>query len=255
LYPNGVEKKKPMTSEQLRKRNKAMVEIVYPGVYARTKKYQNAFKRAADKKRLTALDFVKGTTVARRVMRMGKKSAPKFKGPYIISKATKGKAILVDPVTKVQAYDRAVPFDQLKFIQGPPMESLRNKDHTFTVKEVLEHKMAEHGKGVKYLTWWETFPRGDSTWEPKSNFIDKGPLRAYWKREGKTLEEGERSVLREHKEAKKASKELARKAKEIAKASRLRKKKPAAHKPPPREGERRSKRRKRSRFWYQKYQY
>jgi transposase InsO family protein len=233
--------KRPMSSEQLKRRNKAMVEIVYPGVYARTKKYQNAFKNAADKRRLHALDFIQGTTVARRVMRLGKKKDPKYDGPYIISRAKNGKAWLVDPQTKVSVYDRAVPFDQLKFIQGPPREHKRNDDHTFTVKELLEHKMSASGRGVKYLTWWLTYPRGDSTWEPKSNFVDKGPLVAYWKQLGKTLEEGESSVLKEHKE----SKGKVERAKEVARQARLAKKKGVAHKAPPREGMRKSKRRRR----------
>jgi hypothetical protein len=238
-----VKSMKPMTNKQLKQRNRQMIEIVYPEVYARTKKYQNAFKNAADKKRLHALDFVEGTTVARRVMRKGKKSAPKFEGPFIISKATNGKAFLVDPVTKIQQYKRAVPFDQLKFIQGPPIESKREDDHVFTVKTLLKTKIDLDGK-VRYLTWWETFPRGDSTWEPYSTFINKEPVTEYWESLGKSREEGERQVKKEHKEEKRALREEAKQAKKLAREEKLAMALPRKRKnpPPPRKGSRKSKR-------------
>jgi hypothetical protein len=245
-----IKDKKPMSQAQLKQRNRAMVEIVYPEVYARTKKYQNAFKQKADKTRLHALDFVEGTTVARRVMRLGKKSAPKYEGPFRISRAKNGKAFLVNPETGVQRYDRAVPFDQLKFIQGPPIESKRDDDHIYTVKTLLDTKIDLEGK-VRYLTWWEAYPRGDSTWEPYSTFIDKQPVLSYWQDQGKSMVEGERLVRIEHIAAKKAQNELAKQAKDRVRKEKLaaalarKRKAPAAPRMDSQTGSRRSKRVKR----------
>lgn len=161
----------------------------------------------------------------------------------LISKATNGKAFLVDPVTKVQQYKRAVPFDQLKFIQGPPIESKREDDHVFTVKTLLKTKIDLDGK-VRYLTWWETFPRGDSTWEPYSTFINKEPVTEYWESLGKSREEGERQVKKEHKEEKRALREEAKQAKKLAREEKLAMALPRKRKnpPPPRKGSRKSKR-------------
>jgi hypothetical protein len=124
------------------------------------------------------------------------------------------------------------------------IESKREYDPVFTVKSLLGTKVDLDNK-VRYLTWWEAFPKRESTWEPYSTFVSKEPVREYWANLGTSRAEGERQVKRKHREEKKVLREEDKQAKQLAREHKerlamedSRKRKASA----PRQGSRKSKR-------------
>jgi hypothetical protein len=204
-----------LTASQLKKRAQAMINIVFPEVLARTKRYQAGYQKSFDASHTNAdvYDFCPGTIVMKRDMRLKKKSLPRFTGPYRISKVKNGRAHISHKESGI-GLTRAVPFDQLKWVEAAPeVQKPESEDgagsQVYTVDKVLDHRVNARNK-ITYRTKWMNYPQGDSTWEPLSNFIDTSTVKTYWEEKGLTIDEGQKQAVQKEKEKKKKKKKKRR---------------------------------------------
>jgi hypothetical protein len=190
----------PLSPEAIQKRNRAMVDIVYPAARIYTERYQSAVRDRSDKKRklVGENDFKVGTIVMMQIKRLMQKSLPKYSGPYRITRVHDGKAYLLDCNTGI-ARERAVPFDQMKWVSNPVIvdqdQLIAQDEQIYTVEAITNHRL--FGTVVQYLVKWMNYPSSDSTWEPLAMFIDKGVVQDYWQEKGfTTISRGEASLRR-----------------------------------------------------------
>jgi hypothetical protein len=194
----------PLSPERLKRKNEQMLQIIYPSIAQRTKKFQEGYSKRADKKRLSAekFDFRPGTIVMRRNMRKKRKSDDTYLGPFRIARVIEGAAHLVYRDTGI-GLDRAVPFDQLKWVEAPPIiagadSAQQPGSGIFTIASIVDHKV-ENGT-VKYLIRWVGFHSDDATWEPISSLEENSTVVTYWKSRGKSLKEGVKGAIKDWKD-------------------------------------------------------
>jgi hypothetical protein len=199
---------RPLSAAALRKRNKAMLDIVFPEMFERTKRHQQAYSKRVDGRRKQA-DLSVGTIVMKEIMAKSKrpKSEPRYEGPFRITKIKDGRAFLVGTGDEAVPLPRAVPFHQLAWVSPPQDEDMAHVERsadgspTYTAEAVSNPKIDQDGK-VRYLVKWKNFSHKDSTYEPYSSFLEaKGRkmVHDYWESLGTSKKGGEQALRAEHK--------------------------------------------------------
>jgi hypothetical protein len=99
----------------------------------------------------------------------------------------------------------------LKWVHAPEEEISSHVDRlddgtpVYVAEEILGVKVDLDGK-VRYKVKWQNFPRGDSTFEPTSSFLDDAGLQMlsdHWLKLGTSKKEGEKALLAKHKASRK----------------------------------------------------
>jgi hypothetical protein len=199
---------RPLTAAAMRKRNKAMLDIVFPAMHERTKRHQRSYSDRVDAKRRMA-DFRVGTLVMKQVMTRGKKrkADPRYEGPFRITKIKEGRAYLVGTEDGSVPLTRGVPFHQLAWVAPPKEEDLAHVDRqddgtpSYNAESVSNAHIDLDGK-VRYLVKWENFSHKDSTYEPYKSFLTKQGrqlVTKYWESLGLSKTAGEQALRKEHK--------------------------------------------------------
>ena len=168
----------PMSEDELIRRNNAMIDIVYPEALNSTKRYQLGYGSERKRHLVAESEFTVGTTVMKKRTIRSKKSEPLFDGPYVITGVGEGWATLLNKQDNT-TLSRNVPFRHLKWV-APPKNDTQPDSDVYTVQEVLDHKV--QNREMFYLTHWMNYPKGDATWEPKSNFLDTSTIKEYWQK-------------------------------------------------------------------------
>jgi hypothetical protein len=165
-----------LTSEQLQKRNEAMMQVVYPELELKTAGVLRKRDAAKDASRtLASADLEPRTQVMIKDLKRSK-AEPRWLGPYqVLAKVGSASYRLLD--STLMELPRLVPRDQMKVIKSPLWNF--EQQPAFEVDHIVNHRLNPDTHAYEYLVNWKHYP-DDSTWEPVSSFDDIDPIRRYW---------------------------------------------------------------------------
>jgi hypothetical protein len=156
-----------------------IASLIYPAITERTKNSKDALIKSLNKQRRQLLPsaFPSGSTVMITDPTRANKFEPKYIGPYIVVRRSRGGAYVLKDMTGDQL-DRRVPPDQIKLLH----RSARQKDTdepTYEVESVVNHR-GDPGQ-YEYLVQWKNYNDEHNSWEPAVNFLDDKCIQDYWK--------------------------------------------------------------------------
>jgi hypothetical protein len=156
-----------------------IASLIYPAITERTKNSKDALIKSLNKQRRQLLPsaFPSGSTVMIIDRTRANKFEPKYIGPYIVVRRSRGGAYVLKDMTGDQL-DRRVPPDQMKLLH----RSARQKDinePTYEIESVVDHR---GNPGLyEYLVKWKNYNEEHNSWEPAVNFVDDKCIQDYWK--------------------------------------------------------------------------
>ena len=158
---------------------KKIVSLIYPAISDRIKSGKDQLMKAIDRKRRQLLPSAlpNGATVMIIDKNRSNKFEPKFVGPYIIVRRSRGGSYILRDMSG-DMLDRRVPADQLKILN----RTKRKIDETLPIHDIdriVRHR-GEPGR-YEYLTKWKNYDESENTWEPAVNFLDDKVVQEYWK--------------------------------------------------------------------------
>ena len=156
-----------------------IASLIYPAITERTKNSKDAFISSLNKQRRQLLPsaFPSGSTVMITDHTRANKFEPKYIGPYIVVRRSRGGAYVLKDMTGDQL-DRRVPPDQMKLLH----RTARQKDTdepTYEVESVIDHR-GNPGQ-YEYFVKWKNYNDEHNSWEPAVNFLDDKCIQDYWK--------------------------------------------------------------------------
>jgi hypothetical protein len=131
-----------------------------------------------DKRRqLLPAAFPNGSTVMIVDQTRGNKFEPKYVGPYIILRRSRGGAYVLKDMTG-DILDRRVTSDQMKLVRRDG-RAIDTNNPIYEVHSVMDHRgVPGH---YEYLVRWKNYGQEDDTWEPAANFLDNKVIQDYWR--------------------------------------------------------------------------
>jgi hypothetical protein len=156
-----------------------IASLIYPAITERVKNSKDALIKSLNKQRRQLLPtaFPSGSTVMITDPIRGNKREPKYIGPYIVVRRSRGGAYVLKHL-RGEPLDRRVPPDQMKLLH----RSARKKDTdepVFDIDLIIDHR-GKPGQ-YEYLIKWKGYSDEDNTWEPAVNFLDDKCIQDYWK--------------------------------------------------------------------------
>lgn len=168
---------KLLSADDLKQRNKKVLEIIYPEIQLFADKVRS--KRAAkiDKKRVVTKHIPVGAQVMLEDPRR-QSGEPKWVGPYTVARRTRANTyMLLDSHHKLLG--RNPPRSQLRLI-APTADVRDSKSEAFYVEDIIDHRRSNNRD--EYLVKWHGYDSSHNTWEPVSSFEDRASIDRYWKR-------------------------------------------------------------------------
>ena len=160
----------PLPDDELLKRARLMIEIVYPSIAKVTQSYNSKVKSYHDKTRKMVPTFAIGSTVMRKNLEKRRKSDSRWVGPYAVRRVDGlGSYTLTDSTGA--DYPSKVAQKHLKFVATSPDEP------HYEISEILDHRGA--GSNREYLVSWEGYSQEDNSWVPINNFDSLELIKEY----------------------------------------------------------------------------
>ena len=157
-----------------------LVSLIYPAVSNRIRESKSAMMKRLDAHRrlLLPTSIPAGSTVMLKDVTRSNKFEPKYVGPYIVLRRSRGGAYVLRDLTG-DVLDRRVPGDQLKLVS----KKARAKDKdpkavVYVVNKVIDHRGSPGA--YEYLVNWSGYSDSDNTWEPATSFLDDAVIKRYW---------------------------------------------------------------------------
>lgn len=164
----------PMSGEQLLRRHRLLLDVLYPAIAASTDAYN---KRMVDNFRVSNRviedGFPPGAMVMRRVDVKGSGMEPTYEGPFkVLSRTLQNTYVLLDATG--QLYPKNAAPSQLKMISVPDLYL----DEHYEVERILGHKGPAPSRS--YLVKWKGYANSDNSWVHASDFDAPQLIQAYW---------------------------------------------------------------------------
>ncbi|CAF0725122.1 unnamed protein product [Brachionus calyciflorus] len=186
--PNGFENWKDVSTESLEENilSKAK-ELQVKMSNDRTKALTNIEKgkdkqvKSQNKNQKVRYDKLKpGTKVYVTIDGIHNKLSPKYRGPFTIVECTKNDNYVLKNVLGEILKD-SYPLNKLKIVNEADNDEAEVIDKKFyKFEKILDHRKVKNG--YEYLIEWK---KGNHTWEPTKNILDKKVIESYWSKIGK----------------------------------------------------------------------
>jgi hypothetical protein len=168
----------PISLDEWKEHQEKIISLIYPAISDRIKSGKDKLMQCINKHRRTLLpsSLPNGSTVMITDPHRQNKFEPRYIGPYIIVRRSRGGAYVLKDATG-DILDRKVPPDQIKLIS----KSKRGIDESrpiYVVEKILDHR-GPPGH-YEYLVKWKNYEDSANSWEPASSFLDDSIIKSYW---------------------------------------------------------------------------
>jgi hypothetical protein len=169
----------PISLDEWKEHQQKILSLIYPAISDRIKSGKEKLMQSLNKHRRLLLpsSFPTGSTVMIIDVTRHNKFEPKYVGPYIIVRRSRGGAYVLKDMSG-DLLDRHVPADQLKLLSRSKRK-LDINNPIYAVDKIVKHRGAPGN--YEYLVHWKDYAESDRTWEPATSFLDDTVIQDYWK--------------------------------------------------------------------------
>ena len=166
-------KSDPITEDELLRKSKLMVDIIYPITSSASEYNEKMVKSFSSGKRVMN-ELSPGTKVMIRNLDRTKKTSELFVGPYEIVKCEGGAYTVKDAAGTI--HNSLITPKFIKVIKNKSIDD-DDDDASYEVQRILAHRGA--GEKREYLVRWKGYTSDHDSWEPLSNFNTREVIERY----------------------------------------------------------------------------
>ncbi|OBQ32496.1 MAG: hypothetical protein AN485_21335 [Anabaena sp. MDT14b] len=167
---------RPLSEKELLARFSLMNKVVFPSLQVKTGQYTDRmFHDFMKRHKIITDDFPQGSLVMRQVKPRANKYVPKWEGPYMVVRRTRGGSYILRDTTN-DIVTQGVPVSQLRLVS---YENNLSPD-SFEVDHVVDHRGTTGAR--EYLIRWKGFDASYDQWVAASDVNTLECVTDYWSR-------------------------------------------------------------------------